>query len=942
MCAAIYVEVILVSLELHPSQLQVVWSEEGPLVTNKTGIDPGLKKVFEDFAKETEHLFAAWATQRTLTEKYSALQSDNKLHLHFQAEASFKWQFTKLYASHAKPVDCEEQMADDDYELSVAWAELRKKHANECFQFVCQHQERCLQVYDNAVSQTSLQLQLSDKVEAWFAEHEFSDANIKRVMLQKAVSYVESLIRLKRPSIQARMNKDKQIKQKREQALTDAMTKFESMDVKDVLSPALFELAKLGGSRKKPVTLKDDSALAFLVKDNPELREKHGKRQSILKDPHKQVRFTENDKGSTLFFATLGEGCRLRSSWQPPSDSTVDIFMRKALAWLAQHRDSIAVVDCDKGVWMAPFATFLVEQLNPLLSKLQSVVVSTDQLLEELSTVQCRPGMKFLTFDVVNLYPSVDRCHFLSVISGFLRTRMPSHSLCTFVIRALELILSACFVTFEGCKYESTDGIPTGLAVASIVANIYLWHLDCFIAEQAGELLQFIRRYVDDLLLLCRGSHQWLGEILHRWHPSLKFELSGSMEASRQVQYLDVNLGIQVEVIPVSLELHPSQLQVVWSEEGPLVTNKTALQTQVSGQQVAKEDHTHSSHEFHEPKQLLEGIDPGLKKVFEDFAKETEHLFAGAAAVVPLVSASRSSAGADEDVASGPRPRDKSLLQAHLMGLDTGTASRTIETRSEAEELRQATAKLGTGAGSLNCGEGTNKTFRLGLGRASLQARIGWWGASASVRAARWEGGAVQHGQTSSYNRAASDAYLNRSLVQRKHVLLQVHRLLETSAGICQQGKGHVPRNFREERNCGILVALDLSMLHWSAARHASCGRAVLDTTSAAACIRTTCIDKPLLQAQVMAWDASTSTCSASVIGTKRTAKLWSLLCNSCTGRRLGLQTVAVMFWRRVVNTAGPTPNLSSTRPEGTFNSGESKAIVLQASLHPTSRRLNR
>ena len=47
------------------------------------------------------------------------------------------------------------------------------------------------------------------------------------------------------------------------------MTKFEIMDVKDVLSPALFERAKLGGSITKPVTLKDDRALAFLVKDNP-------------------------------------------------------------------------------------------------------------------------------------------------------------------------------------------------------------------------------------------------------------------------------------------------------------------------------------------------------------------------------------------------------------------------------------------------------------------------------------------------------------------------------------------------------------------------------------------------------------------------------------------------------------------------------------------------
>ena len=42
-----------------------------------------------------------------------------------------------------------------------------------------------------------------------------------------------------------------------------------------MLSPALFELAKLGGSRRKPITLNDDSALAFLAQNNAELMEKH-------------------------------------------------------------------------------------------------------------------------------------------------------------------------------------------------------------------------------------------------------------------------------------------------------------------------------------------------------------------------------------------------------------------------------------------------------------------------------------------------------------------------------------------------------------------------------------------------------------------------------------------------------------------------------------------
>ena len=44
--------------------------------------------------------------------------------------------------------------------------------------------------------------------------------------------------------------------------------------MKDVLSPALFELAKLGSARK-PTKLKGDSALAYLVQDNPEICQKY-------------------------------------------------------------------------------------------------------------------------------------------------------------------------------------------------------------------------------------------------------------------------------------------------------------------------------------------------------------------------------------------------------------------------------------------------------------------------------------------------------------------------------------------------------------------------------------------------------------------------------------------------------------------------------------------
>ena len=241
------------------------------------GVDPALKCVFEDFAKESRHMFTAWETQRTLHEKYSKLVSENKLHTHFEAEASLKWQFTKLYIAQAKPVACEACMSDDadDYDLLAAWQAMRARHAEECFEFVCQHQEQCLNIYEAEVSVPALQQKLQDRMQVWFAEHGYTDDGIKQTMSAKAVQFVDSLVRQERPAVQSRMNKQKQVQQKREQAVLEAKSKWESMDVKDVLSPALFELAKLGGSRRKPITLNDDSALAFLAQNNAELMEKH-------------------------------------------------------------------------------------------------------------------------------------------------------------------------------------------------------------------------------------------------------------------------------------------------------------------------------------------------------------------------------------------------------------------------------------------------------------------------------------------------------------------------------------------------------------------------------------------------------------------------------------------------------------------------------------------
>ena len=67
------------------------------------GVDPGLKEVFEGFAKEMKHPLSAWEPQKALHSKYARMLESASMHPHFRAEAEYKRQWTQLYIAHAAP-----------------------------------------------------------------------------------------------------------------------------------------------------------------------------------------------------------------------------------------------------------------------------------------------------------------------------------------------------------------------------------------------------------------------------------------------------------------------------------------------------------------------------------------------------------------------------------------------------------------------------------------------------------------------------------------------------------------------------------------------------------------------------------------------------------------------------------------------------------------------
>ena len=119
--------------------------------------------------------------------------------------------------------------------------------------------------------------------------------------------------------------------------------------------------------------------------------------------------------------------------------------------------------------------------------------------------------------------------------------------------------------------YASNNGIPTGLAVAGTVANIYLLHLDGFIETESIGRVQFLRRYIDDFLLLWAGTANDLRSLANGWHPSLRFEsvwswgceLSGRCTANfGRSEYHLVSLFNK----PQNLQIYMFQLPVVTSQ----------------------------------------------------------------------------------------------------------------------------------------------------------------------------------------------------------------------------------------------------------------------------------------------------------------------------------------------------------------------------------------
>ena len=195
--------------------------------------------------------------------------------------------------------------------------------------------------------------------------------------------------------------------------------------------------------------------------------------------------------------------------------------------------------------WLAPAAAFLVETLKPAASSLSYVVQSSMEILDLLSELRVTESTCLATFDISNLYPGVDRTHFMTCLARRIRTFWAAKaSFASFLITLVEFVLGFQFINHSDQIWRVDKGLPTGLSASVIFANLYLADLDDFVLNECGCVLTW-RRYTDDAFALLHSLSEsdvkFVQQQLNKWHPAIQWKVSFS---GKRVVFLDLDISL--------------------------------------------------------------------------------------------------------------------------------------------------------------------------------------------------------------------------------------------------------------------------------------------------------------------------------------------------------------------------------------------------------------
>ncbi|UYV77066.1 hypothetical protein LAZ67_14003110 [Cordylochernes scorpioides] len=189
----------------------------------------------------------------------------------------------------------------------------------------------------------------------------------------------------------------------------------------------------------------------------------------------------------------------------------------------------------------APLAQFLAKIIIPILKEgaASTSISSTPKFLDHIQKYRF-----MISFDVINLYPSLPHSLILECAKEFLRTHGYTADLISKLSTLISICLSNSIFNFDKCYYRQTKGTPMGSPLSSPLSEIVMRKIDSLITSHFPADIHTWFRYIDDIFCIINiESLDSIHTKLNSLFPDIQFTFEKENNCS--LAFLDIMITKQ-------------------------------------------------------------------------------------------------------------------------------------------------------------------------------------------------------------------------------------------------------------------------------------------------------------------------------------------------------------------------------------------------------------
>jgi len=184
---------------------------------------------------------------------------------------------------------------------------------------------------------------------------------------------------------------------------------------------------------------------------------------------------------------------------------------------------------------LAPLSKALASILQQEVEQIAEIAKDSKHIIQQLEQFTNNEQFVFVTYDVEQLYPSIDIRDAIRVLRGNVLSLRKFNGFWT---KILQLIMFNNYVHANGQIYVQQTGTATGTQVAPPFANLYLYYK--FKDALSNENILFQSRYIDDGLLLVKSETAGR-EIIDALNNTSNLHLTSQINTNKAI-YLDIEV----------------------------------------------------------------------------------------------------------------------------------------------------------------------------------------------------------------------------------------------------------------------------------------------------------------------------------------------------------------------------------------------------------------